>query len=470
MGPHRSTIGGGDPVATRIEMAVSGGNGMAAEKITKRTVEGAEARASRYIVFDSVVPGFGLRVYPSGEKSWVFEYRPGEGGRSTLKKRVTIGKVADLTPDMARKEADKLRSQVKTGSDPQGAKAANRAAPTVAEVAKAFLSHHLTAKKRAASTKSFYEDILNRIVVPKFGTRKAKALTSSEVASLHRSLEDKPYLANRVLAVISSMYSYASGKSAPIEAKVPDGTNPAKGIERFDEEQRGDVLSPDQLERLGAAIRLAETDGIPWEVNPDGKTKHVPKKTTATVIDKHAAAALRLLILTGARVGEILALKWEDVDFERGLLILKKHKTSRKAGTKAIVLNAPALEVLNAIPRIGVYVIAGATAGKKDEKPRSDLKRPWTAVRKAAGLDTLRLHDLRHNFGGFGAGGGTGLLIIGKLLGHSPQNPQTTARYSHLDNDPVRKASNAIGSALKAAMGDGGKKDNVVPMDKAKSA
>jgi integrase len=131
------------------------------------------------------------------------------------------------------------------------------------------------------------------------------------------------------------------------------------------------------------------------------------------------------------------------------------------------VLNAPALEVLSTLQRVGVYVIAGETAGLEDEKPRADLKRPWAVVRAAAKLEDLRIHDLRHNFGGFGAGGGAGLYIVGKLLGHSPKNPKTTARYSHLDNDPLRKASNSIGSAIAAAMGERRPKpdeDKVIPI------
>ena len=133
-----------------------------------------------------------------------------------------------------------------------------------------------------------------------------------------------------------------------------------------------------------------------------------------------------------------------------------------KTGRKAIVLNAPALEVLSGLPRIGAYVIAGDSAGLKNEKPRSDLKRPWAAVTKHAKLDGLRLHDLRHSFASVGAGGGLGLPIVGKLLGHA--NAVTTARYAHLDNDPLRKASNAIGRTIAAAME--GRKAEVIPLRK----
>ena len=130
--------------------------------------------------------------------------------------------------------------------------------------------------------------------------------------------------------------------------------------------------------------------------------------------------------------------------------MLPTHKTSRKTGMKTIILNAPALEVLRSIERLGAFVIAGDTVGEKDEKPRSDLKRPWAMITRHAGLEGLRIHDLRHNFASFGVGGGMGLPVIGKLLGHT--QAATTARYSHLDNDPLRKASNAIGAAISAAM------------------
>jgi integrase len=164
------------------------------------------------------------------------------------------------------------------------------------------------------------------------------------------------------------------------------------------------------------------------------------------------------------RLSEVLNLRWSQIDFEQGLILLAVHKTARTSGVKAVVLNAPALAVLNGLSRVGVYVIAGETAGQKDERPRHDLKKPWAMIRRAAGLEDLRIHDLRHNFGGFGAGGGMGLPIIGKLLGHS--QPATTARYAHFDNDPIRRATNTIGSALAAAMGDApaADKNNVVPL------
>jgi integrase len=136
------------------------------------------------------------------------------------------------------------------------------------------------------------------------------------------------------------------------------------------------------------------------------------------------------------------------VDLQRGLLLLADSKT----GKKAIVLNAPAIDILANLPRVGTYVIAGQTAGTNDDKPRADLNRPWRAIVKRAGLNGLRLHDLRHTHASVGAGLGLGLPIIGRLLGHT--QPSTTARYAHLDSDPLRRASEHIGSRIAAAMGD----------------
>jgi integrase len=434
---------------------------MPTTKITKETVKTAEARSQRYIIFDATVPGFGLRVFPSGKKSWIFAYRPHPGGAGTPKKTALIGTVDDFTPDAARKVADAMRVTVKTGGDPQAAKVDERKAVTVKELAADFIARHVT-PKRAASTAILYQDALDRIVVPKLGARKARAVKGHDIAALHQELADTPYQANRVLAIISAMYGWAA--SRPV-ALVPEGTNPTRGLERFSEKRRGDVLPFDDLARLFATIRQAETEGLPWKLNPSGKVKHLARpEARVTKIGSHAAAAMRLLIFTGMRLREVLNLRWTDIDFERGLIVLETHKTARKTGAKAIVLNSYALDILGGIERVGVYVIAGENAGQEGEKPRPDLKRPWAMVRAAAGLSDLRLHDLRHNFGGFGAGAGLGLPIIGKLLGHT--QPQTTDRYSHLDSDPVRRATNAIGNRLAEAMrepkpGDG---RNVVPL------
>lgn len=425
---------------------------MAQVKLTKRIVDAAEPREARYTIFDSSIPGFGLRIYPSGQKSWIFEYRPGGGGRRISKKRVTIGKVGDFTPDKARKLADELRAKVKIGLDPQGDKSEQREAPTLSEVAQIFLTAHVEAK-RAPGTMSHYQDVINRLVLPKLGRLNAKDISRADIARLHLENRSTPFQANRILAIVGSMYGYASKHGL-----VPEGLNPARGIERFKEKGRERYLSVEELERLGAAIRKAETDGVAWKINPKGKTKHVPKVRRATIIGEHAAAALRLLIFTGARLREILHLEWGQVDFERGLLFLPESKT----GQKTIVLNAPALAVLSNLSRTGRYVIASDSAGTDDEKPRTDLKRPWAMVIREAGLHGLRLNDLRHNFAAFGAGGGMGLPIIGKLLGHT--QPATTQRYAHLDADPLQRAANAIGSTLAAAMGESSEENKVLKL------
>lgn len=156
----------------------------------------------------------------------------------------------------------------------------------------------------------------------------------------------------------------------------------------------------------------------------------------------YAGAAIRLLLFTGCRLREILNLKWEYVDLERGVLFLPDSKSGRKT----VILNAPAMMVLNGLDRISPFVVPG----DKPEGPRADLKRPWRAITMRAGLTGLRLHDLRHTYASFGAGGGLGLPIIGRLLGHSQIS--TTARYAHLDNDPLRRASEAIAGRISAAL------------------
>jgi integrase len=420
---------------------------MHGKPITKRHVDALKPTNREYFVWDRDLKGFGLRVQPTGEKSYVVKYRAGSG-RKAPTRRVTLGRVGTITPDEARKLAKVKLGFVAHGLDPAAAKAAERGALTLKELADLFFSEHVEAKRKPATT-SHYRDILQRIVLPELGARQGEKVTTADLARLHVRMKKRPYQANRMLAVVGSLYAFAGKRKL-----VRDDFNPVRGIDKYPEKGRERFLSGQELASLGAAIREAETIGIPWEVDTTKPTaKHVPKeKNRRTLIGKHAAAAIRLLIFTGARLREILHLRWEDVDLERGLLALPDSKT----GKKAIVLNAPAMSVLAGLPHIGAYVIAGQDAGTEEEKARADLNKPWRSVAKRAGLAGLRIHDLRHTHASFGAGAGLGLPIIGKLLGHA--RPTTTRRYTHLDNDPLRRASEQIGGRLAAAMGEAPKR------------
>jgi integrase len=223
-------------------------------------------------------------------------------------------------------------------------------------------------------------------------------------------MADRPYAANRAVAVWSKAFAWAAGTGL-----IPEGQNPAKGIKKYREQGRERFLTSEELARLGDTLREGETIGLPYSVDETKPTaKHAPKTDHRRVkLDRYAMAALRLLVLTGARLREILHAKWEQIDIERGLIFLADSKT----GKKPLYLSAAAQKVLADLPRVegNPHLIAGA----KDGAPRSDLKKPWAAVSRAAGLEGVRLHDLRHSFASFGAGASLGLPIIGKLLGHS---------------------------------------------------
>jgi integrase len=416
---------------------------MRGKLITKRLVDVLKAADGEYFVWDRDLKGFGVRVQRTGERSYVVKYRAGSG-RGAPTRRVTLGPVGTLTPDEARRLAKTTLGSVAHGLDPATLKAAERRASTLRDIAALFLSEHAEAKRKPL-TASSYRDVLERLVLPDLGTRRAEKVTTADLARLHVRMKDRPYQANRMLAVVGSLYTFAGKRKL-----LPLGFNPARGIDKYPERGRERFLTGEELAKLGDAIREAETVGLPWDIDHTKSTaKHAPKEANRrTVIDPFAAAAIRLLIMTGARLREILKLEWQHVDLERGLLLLPDSKT----GAKSIILNAPALAVLAGLERIGAYVIAGQSAGTDGEKPRADLNKPWRSIAKWAGLAGLRIHDLRHTHASFGAGAGLGLPIIGKLLGHA--RASTTQRYAHLDTDPLRRASEHIGGRLAAAMGE----------------
>ena len=425
-------------------------------KLTKRSVDALFPRQKQYIEYDTELKGFGVAIYPSGIKSWVCEYRPHGGGRGTAKKRVTLGKVTQLPPEQARKTAADMLAAVRLGGDPALEKAERRASVTVGELIDFFDAQYVGPMLKPGTAVS------HRIALEELrrahGALKATALTRSHVTTLHFRMADRPYAANRAVAVWSMAFAWAAGAGL-----IPEGQNPAKNIKKYREQGRERFLTSDELARLGDALREGETIGLPYFVDETKPTaKHAAKADHRRVkLDRYATAALRLLVLTGARLREILHAKWEQVDIERGLIFLADSKT----GKKPLYLSAAAQKVLADLPRIegNPHVIAGANDGA----PRSDLKKPWAAVSRAAGLEGVRIHDLRHSFASFGAGASLGLPIIGKLLGHS--QPATTARYAHLDADPMRRAVDTIGSAISGAM-DRGKSADIVPLKVAKSS
>jgi integrase len=418
-------------------------------KITKRLVDSFRAEPVDCTVFDTVDLGFTMRVRRTGGMSYAVEYKAATG-RGAPTRRVTIGPVGRMTPDEARTAAKRVLGSIAHGADPAADKTRQRRSLPLSDVIEIFLAQHAEAKRKA-STAAWMRDALERIVKPALGSMKLDAVTQPAVSRLHSSMSDRPVQANRTLAILSALYSWA-GK----HGYAAKGYNPMRDVEKFPETARERFLTSEELSRLGDALREGETTGLPWHVDetkPGAKHAADPSKRR-TKLDPFAVTAIRLLILTGARLREILHAKWEHVDFERGVIFLPDSKT----GKKPIYLSAPAMAIIAGLSRIAgnPFIVAGA----KNGAPRADLKKPWAAVTTVADLQGLRIHDLRHSFASVGAGASLGLPIIGKLLGHS--QPATTARYAHLDADPMRRAVETIGATIGAAL-DKSNGDNVKP-------
>lgn len=405
----------------------------------KRAVDALEPREKPYIAWDDNLAGFGVRVMPSGLKTFILDYRAGAGGRSAAQRQKKLGRHGEVTVTQARGAALDALARIRLGEDPQAEKARGRAALTVAELIDAFFESH--GAKLKAKTRAHYAGTLGALAAA-HGNAKAESLSRAQAAALHQAMGVTPYQANRMLASGSSLYAWGER-----HGHLPEGhANPFRNIRRYREQSRERFLSAEEIGRLGDALRQGETEGLPYAIDESNpKAKHAPKEGNRRVIlDPFAVAAVRLLILTGARLREILHARWGQVDFGRGLLNLSDSKTGRKS----IRLPAAALAILADLPRIegNPHIIPGA----KEGEPRFDLRKPWLAVTKAAGLEGLRIHDLRHSHASVGAGAGLSLAVIGALLGHS--QPSVTAKYAHLANDPLREASEKIGATISAAL------------------
>ncbi|HUS95525.1 MAG TPA: tyrosine-type recombinase/integrase, partial [Hyphomicrobiaceae bacterium] len=268
------------------------------------------------------------------------------------------------------------------------------------------------------STRYEYKRSVELFIYPKLGTRRVTDIERRDIAELHHSFSHIPYQANRTLGVLSKMFNLAE-----IWGLRPDGSNPCLHVKKYSEQKRERFLGPGEFAALGKALREVEQDG----------------SETQSAID-----AIRLLMLTGCRLGEIMTLKWDYVDLKARELRLPDSKT----GAKIVHFGKMACQVLKGIEKLedNPYVITGKKRGSR----LTDLQHPWRRIRAKAGLDDVRIHDLRHSYASGALALGEGLPMIGKLLGHT--QVQTTARYAHLANDPVKSAAGRVSDTIGAAM------------------
>lgn len=360
---------------------------------------------SSQIHFDDEHPGFGVRVYPNGSKSFILDYRL--KGRQ---RRMVIGRFGIWSLDEARKQARRYAVEIDKGVDPLEQKQTEQGAPLFSSVCLDYIEEYAKSHKR-----SWKEDQrrINKHIKPKLGKRRIDAIRRADVMNLHGSLgKDHKYEANRVLALVSVIFEYARKQGHIDEAAV----NPARGIDKFKEQKRDRWIKPEEMPKLIEAI---------------GKCSNV-----------YVRSALMLYLLTGLRKNELLRAKWEDVDLSRGEIRLPETKAGR---VHILPLSDAAIAILRTIPKQedNPYVFPGRRNGGH----LIGIQKFWEDIREKAGMADVRLHDLRRTVGSWMATGGQSIQVIGKVLNHA--DLATTQKvYAHLSEDPVRQAMKEHGEKI----------------------
>jgi integrase len=387
-------------------------------KLTKRVVEAAPVSEKAAYIWDDQLPGFGVKVLPSGQRRYLVKYRANGGGRTAPQRWYTLGTHGAITTDQARDLAQQVLAAVARGVDPQGNKFALRGAPIMEDLWARYENDHLPRKKKSSQhdDRQKWRDY----IAPRLGRNKVHLVNHDDIFSLHKELGDRPYQANRVLALMSKLFNLAERWNMR-----PDGNNPCRHVPRYEEQSRERYLTVAELGRLGEALEagLAAQSETP-----------------------HMVAAVKLLLLTGARLNEILTAEWEWVDLDRRVITLPDSKTGRKP----LYLSEAAVEVLRDLQKLRGPESRFVIAGRFPDRPLTNLTKPWKRIRERAGIEDVRLHDLRHTAASIGVSQGMNLPVIGRLLGHTQAS--TTQRYAHVDIDPALAAADKIGTVVAGAL------------------
>ena len=382
--------------------------------LTNRAV--AALKVERDMVYwDRDLPGFGIRVYPGGGKVYIAQAR--EPDRTT--RRVTVGRHDVLNADQARQRAAFIITRIRAGEDPVPLPLAARlnGGPTVADLAERYLEEHAAVRIKPR-TQLRVRGMLSNYILPALGRLPLEAVERNDIVEFHQKLSDYPVTANKCVKVLSHMYRLGAGWGL-----VPEGFNPCRSVEKYPERSRERFLTDAEFTRLGRVLDEAVDSGA---------------------APLTAVTAIRLLMLTGCRKSEILTLRWSDVDLDAGELRLADSKT----GPRAVHLPPTAVELLEALPRRkdSPWVFPGND--RDGRYSGGGLDHAWRTVRAAAGLEDIRMHDLRHSFASRALALGETLPVISKLLGHS--DIETTARYAHLARDSIHDAAERIADSIAA--------------------
>ena len=354
--------------------------------------------------------GFGVRTTAAGAKAFVLNYYV-----AGQERRYTIGGWPTWSVSQAREKARELKRLIEAGGDPLADRIAEREAPTVRQLVERYIEEYLP-RKRSSSA---YDDrgMLRTWILPALGAKKVAAIRPADIEALHAKITKTGAAtrANRVVGLLSRLLSLAV-RWEYVERNVARGA-----VQRNPETKRKRYLSPSEISQLSTALAEAPS--------------------------QRAADAIRLLMLTGARRTEVCAATWDQFDLEAGTW-MKPSAVTKQSTDHHVPLSAPALQLLNAMePKPTGYLFPG-----RNGAGYLNIRTTWESVRKAAGIDDVHLHDLRHSFASILVSSGASLPLIGALLGHS--NPATTARYAHLYLDPLRAAAERVGAVV-----TGGDKD-----------